>query len=97
MFVHDLITKGGGLATAAQLQTVMSRKMLRTHIRSGDIVRVCHGVYAVSHPGAVGKLAALDMMVGRTMVACMATAASLYGFDTEQDERLHVLDPGVRV
>jgi hypothetical protein len=31
------------------------------------------------------------------MVACMNTAADLYGFDTERDRRLHVLDPGVRM
>jgi hypothetical protein len=85
------------LATAAQLEAVMSRKMVRTHVRRGDIVRVCHGVYALSRPDVVGRLEALDLMVGRTMVACMATAASLHGFDTEQDERLHVFDPGVRV
>lgn len=75
----------------------MSRKMLRTHVRAGDIVRVCHGVYALSPPGTAGKLAALDLMVGCAMVACMATAAWLYGFETEQDPRVHVLDPGVRV
>jgi hypothetical protein len=97
VFIHDLITEAGGLATAAQLEAVMSRKMVRTHLRLGDIVRVCHGVYAVSRLDVVGRLKALDLMVGRTMVACMATAASLHGFDTEQDERLHVLDPGVRV
>jgi hypothetical protein len=97
VYVHDLITEAGGLATAAQLEAVMSRKMLRTHVRLGDIIRVCHGVYALSQPGVVGQLDALDLMVGRTMVACLGTAASLHGFDTEQDDRLHVFDPGVRV
>lgn len=42
-------------------------------------------------------LAALDLMTGKKMVACMNTAAGLYGFDTEKDGRIHVLDPGVRV
>lgn len=97
MVIHDLITAAGGLATAQQLQTVMSRKMVRNHVRSGDIVRVCHGVYAISPPDVVGTLAALDLMVGKTMVARMGTAAGLLGFDTECDSRMHVLDPGIRV
>ncbi|MCV7131721.1 type IV toxin-antitoxin system AbiEi family antitoxin domain-containing protein [Mycobacterium hodleri] len=75
----------------------MSRKMLRTHVRSGDLVRVCHGVYALSPPDVVGTLRALDLMVGRQMVACLGTAAHLHGFDTERSPRVHVLDPGVRV
>ena len=36
-------------------------------------------------------------MTGRVIVACMGTAARLYGFDTENDHRIHVLDPGVRM
>jgi hypothetical protein len=97
VFIQDLVVGAGGLVTASQLQAVMSRKMLRTHVRAGDIVRVCRGVYAISEPDVLGRLAALDLMVGQTMVACMATAASLHGFDTENDKRVHVLDPGVRV
>jgi HD domain len=34
---------------------------------------------------------------GPTIVACMGTAAALYGFDTESTFRLHFLDPGVRM
>nr|WP_286275929.1 type IV toxin-antitoxin system AbiEi family antitoxin domain-containing protein [Mycolicibacterium sp. TUM20985] len=75
----------------------MSRKMLRTHVRSGDLVRVCHGVYALSPPDVLDTLRALDLMVGRPMVACLGTAALLHGFDTERGPRVHVLDPGVRV
>jgi hypothetical protein len=71
--------------------------MLDNRIRSGDIVRVCHGVYASSPPDLSGRLAALDLMVGKRLVACMGTAAELYGFDTEEDGRLHVLDPGIRM
>lgn len=97
MFIQDLIARSGGLATADQIHAVMSPKMLRTHVRSGDVVRVCQGVYAVEQPGVVGRLAALDLMTGRSIVACMSTAANLHGFDTEGDERLHILDPGVRM
>jgi hypothetical protein len=97
VYVHDLITEVGGQATTAQLLTVMSRKMLATLVRTGGIVRVCHGVYAVSEPDVLGSLAALDLMTGGSLVACMATAADLRGFDTERDNRIHILDPGVRI
>ncbi|MDT5336023.1 MAG: hypothetical protein QOD90_1528 [Mycobacterium sp.] len=97
VYVHDLITEVGGQATTAQLLTVMSRKMLATLVRTGGIVRVCHGVYAVSEPDVLGSLAALDLMTGGSLVACMATAADLHGFDTERDNRIHILDPGVRI
>lgn len=97
MYIHDLVTGADGLITAEQIQAVMSRKMLRTHVRSGDLVRVCHGVYALSPPDVLDTLRALDLMVGRPMVACLGTAALLHGFDTERGPRVHVLDPGVRV
>jgi hypothetical protein len=97
VYVHDLITEVGGQATTAQLLTVMSRKMLATLVRTGGIVRVCHGVYAVAEPDVLGSLAALDLMTGGSLVACMATAADLHGFDTERDNRIHILDPGVRI
>ncbi|MCX2934920.1 hypothetical protein ORI20_32160 [Mycobacterium sp. CVI_P3] len=75
----------------------MSRKSLTAHVKAGALIRVWHGIYALQEPALVGRLAGLDLMTGRTMVACMSTAASLYGFDTENDSRVHVLDPGVRV
>ena len=97
MFVHDLIEQTGGQVTTAELLTVMSRKMLATLVRTGEIVRVCHGVYALSQPDAIARLAALDAMTGCSLVACMGTAAALHGFDTEGDLRTHLLDPGVRM
>jgi hypothetical protein len=54
-------------------------------------------VYALSPPDTVGRLAGLDLATGKDIVACMATAAKLFGFDTEGDKRLHILDPGVRM
>jgi hypothetical protein len=97
VYIHDLVNGANGLITAAEIQAVMSRKMLRTHVRSGDLVRVCHGVYALAPPDVAGTLRALDLMVGRPIVACLGTAALLYGFDTEGNPRVHILDPGVRV
>ena len=48
-------------------------------------------------PDAVGRLEGLDLMTGKPIVACMATAAQLYGFYTEKNDRIDILDPGVRM
>ena len=75
----------------------MSYRTLARRIRAGRVVRVWHGVYALSPPDDIGRLAALDLVSGVDVVACMHTAAALYGFGTDPDDRLHVLDPGVRM
>jgi len=97
VLIDDVFQSNGGLATREELLAVMSPKMVSAHLRAGSIIRVWHGVYASSPPGTVGRLAALDLATGKTLVACMATAAQLYGFDTENDGRIHVLDPAVRM
>ena len=60
-------------------------------------MRVWHGVYALRAPDISGRLAALDLIAGKPIVACMNTAAALYGFDTEPDDSIHIIDPGVRM
>jgi hypothetical protein len=97
VFIDEIFASGGGLATREQLLSVMSRKTLAGHLKAGAIVRVWHGVYALSPPDAIGRLAGLDVLTGKAIVACMGTAAQLYGFDTERDHRIHILDPGVRM
>jgi hypothetical protein len=97
MFSEDLFNGPNGLATAADLSRALPGRMLARHVEAGAVVRVCHGVYALSEPDVLGQLAALDLMTGRSMVACMNTAAALHGFDTETDRRTHVLDPAVRM
>lgn len=97
VFMDEFFASTGGLTTREQLLSVMSRKTLAAHMKAGAIFRVWHGIYALSPPDALGRLAGLDLMTGRTIVACMATAAQLYGFDTERDDRIHILDPGVRM
>ena len=64
----------------------MSRKMLATHVRTGEIVRVCHGVYASSSPpDVVGHGSRRSSHDGwACLVACMGTAAALHGFATER-------------
>lgn len=97
MRLDELFAANGGLATTAQLLSVISRKALASHLEAGAIIRVCHGVYALEPPETCGRLAALELATGRPIVACMGTAAEFHGFDIEQDGRLHILDPGVRI
>jgi very-short-patch-repair endonuclease len=54
-------------------------------------------VYALDEPDLLGRLTALDAFMGQKAVACMGTAAALYGFDLENSTATHILDPGVRM
>ncbi|WP_322861175.1 hypothetical protein U8D42_06770 [Mycobacterium europaeum] len=94
---RELLHQSGGFATTAQLLTVMTRQQLDVQVRRGGLIRVWHGVYGVTQPNLLGRLAALDLFMNRHAVACMGTAAALYGFDTENTTAIHVLDPGVRM
>jgi hypothetical protein len=95
--LDDVFARDHGLATSADLCKTMSRRDIARRVRAGSLVRVCHGVYARAKPDLAGELAALDLMTRTAIVACMGTAAQLHGFDTEGDERVHILDPGVRM
>ena len=97
MDIETAVLANGGLATTAELLTLVSRKRLAGFVNAGKLIRVRHGVYALSEPDVLGKLAALDLVAGQPIVACMGTAATLYGFDTENTARVHILDPGVRM
>jgi very-short-patch-repair endonuclease len=97
VFIDELFSANGGVVTTQQLLAVMSRKMLASHVRAGAIIRVWHGVYALSPPDMFARLAGVDLIAGKPIVACMNTAAEMYGFGTERDSTVHVLDPGVRM
>ena len=92
-----ILEKFGGFATTAQLLTVMTRQQLDVQVKNGGLVRVWYGVYAAQEPNLLGRLGALDIFMGRHAVACLGTAAALYGFDTENTTAVHVLDPGARM
>jgi hypothetical protein len=95
--LEGIFAANGGVATTRDLLTVLSRKGLEVAVRAGRLVRVRRGVYALTTPGVSARLAALDLASGTHIVACMHTAAEMYGFGTERDDRLHILDPGVRM
>jgi hypothetical protein len=97
MDIESVLLARGGLATTAELLTVTTRKRLAGFIKAGRLIRVYHGVYALDEPDILSKLAALDLVARQPVVACMSTAAALYGFDSENTSRVHILDPGVRM
>jgi hypothetical protein len=92
-----LLEKLGGFATTEQVLTVATRQQLDVAVKNGALIRVWYGVYAAKQPNLLGRLAALDIFMGEHAVACMGTAATLHGFDTENTTAIHVLDPGVRM
>jgi hypothetical protein len=95
--LDEVFALNGGLATTEQLLATMTYRTLVRRIQSGNVVRVWHGVYGQQPPSTIQRLAALELVTGRPVVACMNTAAELFDFDTENDRRVHVLDPGVRM
>lgn len=94
--VRDLL-QSAGLATTTQLLTVMSRQQLDTQVQKGKLVRVWSGVYSTRSPTTRDRLAALDLLMGHEAVACLGTAAALYGFDTESTTAVHIFDDGTRM
>lgn len=85
------------LATTAELLAVMTRQQVDVQVRKGTLVRVWRGVYCLGEPDLMTKLRALDIVAGRQIVACLHTAARLYGFGVAGGEAVHVLDPGSRL
>lgn len=94
---QDLIRQLGGVATTQELLKVMTRDQLDWQVRRGGLQRVWHGVYAAGQLDLRGRLAALDVFLGAEVVACMGSAAAIYGFDVENTTAVHVLDPGSRL
>ena len=93
----EMIRRLDGVATTADLLTVMTRQQLDVQVRKGGLIRVWRGVYSVAQPDLLTRLRALDLLVGDHAVSCLDTAAALYGFGVEDSGSVHVLDPGYRL
>jgi hypothetical protein len=94
---EELFAGQAGLATTNQLLATMSYRTLARRLRDGKLFRICHGVYGQHPPNTIDRLAALDLVSGKSIVACMDTAAELHGFSIGGDGRTHILDPGLRM
>ncbi len=91
--LEQLFARQGGVATTAQLRTLLSRSQLDTRINRGDLVKVWSGVYSSDEPDGLTRLRGLDLRAGEPVAVCLGTAACAYGFGTEEPADLHVLNP----
>lgn len=91
-----LLAAQGGVVTAAQALTLLTRRGLQAHVDCGALQRVWRGIYSRDNPTVTQRLSGLDLLTGTNVAACMGTAAAAYGFDTEQTKDLHVLNPAGR-
>ncbi len=79
--------------TSAQALTHLSRRGLESDLRCGVLQKIWYGVYGRGAITDALRLSALDLVTGAKVAVCLSTAASMYGFDTESDPDLHVLNP----
>ncbi|OBA85962.1 hypothetical protein A5662_03530 [Mycobacteriaceae bacterium 1482268.1] len=91
--LQQLFDRQGGVATSAQILTVISRYELESVLKRKHVERIWQGVYCQPEPSDKVLLRGLDLVCGARVVVCMGTAAALYGFDTEEPPDLHVLNP----
>jgi hypothetical protein len=89
-----LLDRQGGVLTTAQALTFVSRRGLEADLKCGVLQKVWYGVYGRGEITNALRLRGLDLATGTTIAVCLSTAAAAYGFDTEQDTDLHVLNPG---
>ncbi len=85
-----------GALTGDQIRSMVGRATVTRLVRQGSVRRLWWDAYALpSHAeGVRTRLAAADLSLGMTAVACLDTAAQLHGFDLSDDRRLHLLAPG---
>ncbi|WP_111512478.1 hypothetical protein [Mycobacterium kyogaense] len=88
-----LLGAQGGVATSAQILQHLTRRRFEKLINTGVLERLWQGIYCIGEPTDPLRLRGLDLSCGRPVAVCLATAAAMFGFDTEQPAELHVLDP----
>ena len=91
--VERLLGTQGGVAGTGQLLTVLTRSQLDRRIDRGELTKVWPGIYCAGEPDDGIRLRGLDLRAGEQVAMCLGTAAAAYGFDTEGDADLHVLNP----
>lgn len=92
----ELFDRQGGVATAAQVLEVVSRRHIEALVHTFVVQRIWHGVYSVGVADDSQRLRGLDLAAGVMVPICLGTAARGYGFDTEDTADLHVLNPAKR-
>jgi hypothetical protein len=92
----QLLDSQGGVVTSAQALQHLTRRGLEAALNYGVLQKVWYGVYGRGALDRGLQLRGLDLATGTTVAVCLNTAAEVYGFDTERDPALHVLNPGGR-
>lgn len=91
--IKALVQLQQGVATSGQILQLQSRRSFQADLRTGALQRIWQGIYCMGEPDDWTRLRGLDLAVGARVPVCLGTAASLYGFDTENPKDLHVLNP----
>ena len=89
----ELFRAQGGVASSGQILTYMPRRAFEALVNSAVLERLWQGIYCLGEPDDTRRLHGLDLLCGRKVPVCLATAAAVHGFDTEAPECLHVLSP----
>ncbi|OBK31337.1 hypothetical protein A5634_14395, partial [Mycobacterium asiaticum] len=88
-----LLAAQGGVVTSAQALRCLTRRGLEFEVKCNGLQRIWRGVYGRGEVTTALKLRGLDLAAGTKVAACLYTAATAYGFGTEQVADLHVLNP----
>ncbi|MBI3224733.1 MAG: hypothetical protein HYZ39_06710 [Mycolicibacterium cosmeticum] len=88
-----LLDLQGGVATTAQLLAHLPRRSFEIALRTGVFDRLWQGIYCLGEASDELRLRGLDLSTGTSVPVCLGTAAAGYGFDTENNQLLHVLNP----
>ena len=91
--LQTLLLTQGGVASTAQLLDVIGRAQFESSAKNGDLVAVWTGVYSQTEPNNELRLRGLDLRAGEPVAICLSTAATAFGFGTEDISDLHVLTP----
>ena len=83
----------GGVATFSQILDHLSRRGMQRHLRTAALVKIFPGIYSLGAPDELTRLRGLDLRCGQHVAVCLGTAAAVFGFDTEGEIDLHVLNP----
>jgi hypothetical protein len=91
--LERLFDDQGGVATSGQILSLISRRTFERALKTGELERIWYEIYCYGEADDYMRLRGLDLSCGTKVPVCLGTAASLHGFDTEEPQDLHVLNP----
>jgi hypothetical protein len=91
--LERILDRQGGVATSGQVLECITRYAFDRMLEIGSLERLWQGIYCRGEPTDAVRLRGVDLSCSTTVAVCLSTAAGLYGFDTEDDVALHVINP----